>query len=135
MASVAKDAVIDATPAHWWEAIRDFSALSERLVPGFVTRAEMVGPREREVTFFNGAVAREYMVGADDERMRLAYTIVDSPMDSSHHNASVQVITEGDSRCRVVWSTDVLPDELAERSEQMMEEGIRVLKSTLEATG
>jgi len=92
MASIVKEVVIDADPTRCWEAIRDFSALSERLVPGFVTQVEMVGPREREITFFTGVVAREYIVGADDERMRLAYTVTESPMGSSHHSASVQVI-------------------------------------------
>jgi hypothetical protein len=31
MASVIREAVIDAPPSHCWEALRDFSALHERL--------------------------------------------------------------------------------------------------------
>ncbi len=133
MASIVKEVVIEAGAAKCWEAVRDFAALTERLVPGFVTRVEMVKPRERVVTFATGAVAREFLVGMDDERMRLAYTVTESPMGSSHHNASVQVVQEGDSRCRFVWITDLLPDELEPHSERLMEEGIRIIKNTLEA--
>ena len=133
MASIVKEATIEADATRCWDAVRDFQAVCERLVPGFVTHAEMTGPRERRVTFFTGAIAREYLVGVDDERMRLAYTVTEGPIGSSHHNASVQVIAEGCSRCRLVWATDLLPDELEGRSEQMMVEGIRIIKETLEA--
>jgi hypothetical protein len=53
-------------------------------------------------------------------------------MGSSHHNASVEVVPTGDARCRFIWTTDVLPDELAERTGELMDAGIRVIKQTLE---
>ena len=109
------------------------SALHQRLAPGFISDVQMVSPREREITFFSGAVAREYLVGIDDDRRRLAYTVVESPMGSTHHNASVEVHPDGEARCRFVWITDVLPDELAERTGELMDRGIAVIKETLEA--
>lgn len=133
MASIRKEIAVDAPAPTCWEAVRDFAAVAERLVPGFVTHVEMVSPREREVTFATGAVVREYLVGIDDDQMRLSYTVTRSAMGGSHHNASVQVIPEGDARSRFVWITDVLPDQLAEGIGQMMDRGVGVIKHTLES--
>jgi hypothetical protein len=132
MASIVREVVLEAGAGECWDAVRDFAALQERLAPGFITGVQMVSPREREITFFSGAVAREYLVGIDDDRRRLAYTVVESPMGSTHHYASVEVHPDGDARCRFVWITDVLPDELAERTGALMDRGIAVIKETLE---
>jgi carbon monoxide dehydrogenase subunit G len=134
MASFVSELVVEAPAASCWDAIRDFEALHKRLAPGFITDLEMIGPRERKITFFMGAVATEFLVDSDDAHMRLAYTVTESPMGSSHHNASIQVVPEGEGQCRLVWITDVLPDELGERSGELMETGIRVIKRTLEAS-
>jgi hypothetical protein len=82
------------------------------------------------VTFFNGSVVREVLVDLDDETRRLVWSIVDGPY--THHNGSVQVFAEG-GRARFVWITDLLPDEAAERTAAMMEQGTSVAKRTLEA--
>jgi hypothetical protein len=133
MASIVKEAVIEVGAPECWGALRDFGALHQRLAPGFVTDVQMVGPRDREVTFFTGAVAREYLIGTDDEHMRLAYSVTESPLGASHQSASAQVISEGGSRCRFVWITDVVPDELAERIGELMDGGMRAMKQALEA--
>lgn len=133
MSSIVREAIIEATAERCWDAVRDFPALSERLAPGFIVRVEMVSPRERQITFFSGSVAKEYLIGIDEERQRLAYTVVESAMGSSHHNASVEVFPEDAGRCRFVWVTDVLPDELAEPIGQLMDRGLAVIKETLES--
>jgi Polyketide cyclase / dehydrase and lipid transport len=135
MASIIREITVNREAAHCWDAVRDFGALHERLAPGFIVDVKMKGTREREVTFFGGAVAREYLVGIDDEYMRLVYSVVESPMGSSHNNASVQVIRNGDAQCRFVWMIDVLPDELAHRTGELMDSGLAVIKKTLEAAG
>ena len=133
MASIVVEQHIEAPAESCWDAVRDFAALHERLAPGFIVDLEMTGSRERRITFFMGAVATEYLVGTDDEHMRLAYTVTDSPMGSSHNNASVQVVAEGNNRCRFTWITDVLPDENGVRIGELMEAGMAVIKRTLEA--
>lgn len=134
MASVLKDVIVDAPASHCWAALRDFGALHERLAKGFITNTTMVGEREREVTFANGAVARELLVGVDEGSMRLAYTVVAGPLQSSHHNASAQIVPVGADRCRFVWITDVLPDDLGGRMSAVMDAGVQAMKATLEAT-
>jgi len=133
MASVVREALIGAKAEDCWAALRDFGAVHERLVPGFVTALTSVGPREREVTFFTGAVATEYLVGVDEPSMRLAYTVTRSQLGTSHHNSSAQVIPDGPEQCRFVWTTDVLPDELGERIGALMDRGLPVIKATLES--
>ena len=65
--------------------------------------------------------------------MRLAYTVVDSPMGSTHNNASAQIIRAGDRQCRFVWITDILPDDLSGRTAELMDAGLKAIKKTLES--
>ena len=128
MASIYEELWLEASAEHVWDALRDFYAVHERLVPGFVTecRAEAGA---RIVTFFNGLVARELLVACDDDVRRIAYSSVGGR--ATHHNASAQVFAEGPERCRLVWITDVLPDELAAPIGVMMERGAEAMKATL----
>jgi uncharacterized protein YndB with AHSA1/START domain len=131
MASICKKILIDAPADQVWDALRDFGALHERLVPGFVVAAEMRGD-VRVITFFNGSVAQERLVGTDDEARRLAYTVIDGPLGATHHNASAQVVEEEHGRSRFVWVTDVLPDELDAAVSGLMDRGLATIKETLE---
>lgn len=131
MATIIEEVVIDARPDDVWAALRDFGAVHERLVPGFVVECRPEGGDSRVITFFNGAVAREVLVGVDDDARRLAYSVVEGPLGSTHHNASAQVFPEGDGRTRFVWITDVLPDAVGPVVREMMVRGIGVMQQTL----
>ena len=80
--------------------------------------------------FANGMVARELIVDIDNERRRLAYAAVGGMF--KHHNASMQVMPEGQDRCRLLWITDLLPDEAAEAVSKLIDEGAAIMKRTLE---
>lgn len=131
MASIIREVTVDAPAARCWDALRAFDALHERLARGFVTAVTMTGDRDRQVTFFTGAVATERLIGVDDQSMRLAYTVVDGPLHAEHYNASAQIVPDGAQRCRFVWSIDVLPDELASRTAELMDAGLRAISATL----
>jgi carbon monoxide dehydrogenase subunit G len=133
MASIIKEVTIDARPDDVWAAVRDFGALHERLVPGFVVNCRLDGQDTRIVTFFNGVVAREILIGIDDAARRLAYSVVESPLGFTHNSASVEVFTEGEGQARLAWITDLLPDDLAARTTELMDFGIGVIKQTMEA--
>jgi hypothetical protein len=136
MTTIRKEIALGARPDDVWDALRDFHAVHTRLVPGFVVDSRpdgTDGADARIVTFMNGHVAREVLVGVDDAARRLAYCIPEGLPDCTHHHASAEVIAEG-SGCRFVWITDVLPDELAAVIEPMMEQGVAVLKTTIEET-
>lgn len=132
MASIRKEITIDVRPDDAWAALRDFGALHWRLVRRFVTDTRIDG-QDRIVTFFNGAVARERLVDTDDGARRLVWSIVDGPYP--HHNASAQVFAAADTSTLFVWIADLLPDEAAERTAEMMDRGINAVKHTLEHPG
>lgn len=133
MTSIIKETEIDARPEDVWAALRDFGAVHERLAPGFLTDCRLDEEGARFVTFFNGAVAREVLVALDDEAHRLAYSVTESPLGTTHHNASAQVFADGEDRSRFVWICDVLPKEAGVRIDELMEQGIGVIKQTLES--
>jgi hypothetical protein len=129
MATLRRQIAIGNGATNVWLALRDFGAVSTRVAPGFLTALEMDGG-DRVVTFFNGLVARERLVTLDDEECRLTYTIVDGR--PTHYNAAVQVFPEGDGRSRLVWTIDLLPDELAPAAGGMMDHALPFMKKTLE---
>jgi Polyketide cyclase / dehydrase and lipid transport len=129
MACIRKEVLIDTSPEDVWAAVRDWGALHERLVPGFVLDTRLDG-EDRIVTFANGTVLRERLVDLDDETRRLVWSIVDGPY--THHNASAQVFPEGEHGARFVWTADLLPNELAGPTGEAMGQGTNVVKQTLE---
>jgi hypothetical protein len=130
MASIRKEIVIHASADRVWDAVRDWGMLHVRLVPGFVTGARLDG-EDRIVTFFDGAVLRERLVDLDDDARRLVWSIVDPPF--THHNGSAQVLDDGADRSRFVWTSDFLPNELAARAGERMDQALGILKPTLES--
>jgi hypothetical protein len=129
MASVRKEISTTASVDAAWAALRDVGPLHARLVPGFVvdTRLE---PGARIVTFGNGMVARELIVDVNDETKRVVWSARTESL--RHHNASAQVFRSEDGQTRVVWIADLLPDEAASAIDQMMEQGIHIMKTTLD---
>ena len=130
MASIHREIIIDARPDAVWDALRDVGAIHRRLAPGFVTDVRME-EGARVVTFGNGMVARELIVDVDDDTRRLAWSVVGGRM--THHNASAQVFAESDGRSRFVWIADLLPHELKPAIAAMIDEGLAVIKRTLES--
>ena len=130
MATLSKQIALDTGAANAWSAIRDFGQVHTRVAPGFLTKLEM-DKGDRVLTFFNGLEARERLVTVDDERCRLVYAVVEGR--PTHYNAAVQVFPEGDGRSRVIWTIDVLPNELGPTIGGMMEHALPIMKKTLEA--
>jgi len=130
MATLRKQIALDTGATNVWSAIRDFGQVHTRVAPGFLTKLEM-DKGDRVLTFFNGMVARERLVTIDDESCRLVYSVVEGR--PSHYSAAVQVYPEGDGRSRLVWTIDLLPDELAPTVGGMMDHALPLMKKTLEA--
>lgn len=127
MATVRKEIAVNGSPGHVWSAVRDFAAVHTRVAPGFLTDLKMDNG-DRIVTFFNGLVARERLVTIDDKARRLVYAVVEGR--PQHYNASVEVLTEGNAS-RIVWTIDLLPDDLAPAIDAMMGEAAKVMTTTL----
>jgi hypothetical protein len=129
MASIRKEISTRARSDDVWAALRDVGALHTRLVPGFVTDTRLENGA-RIVTFGNGMVVRELIVSIDDEARRVAWSAVGEPL--THHNGSAQVVAGADGWTTVVWIADLLPDTAAPAIDAMMEQGMAVMKRTLD---
>lgn len=122
MASVRKEILLDADADEVWSAVRDFGAVARRLTPGVTVESVLDGD-ERVVRFASGAEVREVLVDIDDDRRRLVYGMVDSPLPLVHYNAAMQVHVETGGRSRLVWLIDVFPHELAEAVGAIADQG------------
>jgi hypothetical protein len=130
MATIRKEIHTTATPETAWSALRDVGALHTRLVTGFVTATAVEG-NDRIVTFANGMQARERIVSVDDGKHRVAYSVIGGRF--THHNASAEVLSEKQGSC-IVWTADLLPDDVAPAIEQMMDAGAAAMKRTLDGS-
>lgn len=136
MTTVRRTVEIAASADHCWDALRDFGAIDRRLASGFVVKAELISDDVRVVTLANDVVLTERLVGIDDERMRLAYSVIEDPVGITHHNGSVQILPGADpSHCSIVWITDVLPHEFGDLVGALMDSALPAIKRTLEETG
>ncbi|GAA3679963.1 polyketide cyclase/dehydrase/lipid transport protein [Lentzea atacamensis] len=131
MAYISKEIVIESSAEDVWDVIGDFAKGPSRMAPGLVvdTTAEA---DERTVTFADGTVVREKRVSVDDDVRRIAYSVVDGTVAPEHDNAAMQIVADGELRCRMVWTRDVLPDELAETMGRAMAHCLDVIKKTLD---
>ena len=131
MATIHKEIAITRNKEFVWDAIRDVGAIHKRLVPGFVVDCRLEG-NSRIVTFANGMVVRELIIDVDDKTCRHSWSARGKPL--IHHNASVQVFSDGRDQCRVVWIADLLPNEVAEAIGDMIQQGLNTMKQTLESS-
>jgi carbon monoxide dehydrogenase subunit G len=127
-ATITKDFVVAATPETVWSALRDFGALATRLAPGFITDCQLEG-RARIVTFSNGSVSREELLGWDDASRRIVYAIEGS-QQLLWHRASAQVFA-AEGGARFVWVTEVLPAAFADYISGQMDLGVAAMAKAM----
>ena len=132
MATIRKIINLNVPAEKVWAALADFHHVHTRLAPGFVTDSKPDGDDTRVVTFANGSTARETLVTMDTGMRRVVYHIRSERL--THHNASAELVPDGASRCRFIWTTDVLPDAIAPYVDGQMTEGARVMKAALEGS-
>lgn len=129
MATIYKEFSVNASSQFVWEAIKDIGAVHTRLAQDFVTNT-VLADDTRTVTFANGFVVQEQVVSIDGAHCRLAYRAVGGK--TSHHNAYFQVFPVSEAASKVLWVTDLLPDEMREPIEKMVDLGSVAIQRTLE---
>ncbi len=127
MTSIDRDCEIDAPAADVWAVLREPLGVL-RAFAGVLTDATLDGD-VRVVTFANGNVVRERIVTVDDERMRIAYHVVGGSFE--HHHASMQIVPNGDTRCRFVWISDFVPDAPRTFVEPLVDAGCAAIARNL----
>lgn len=132
MATVTVETSISRSVAEVWDAVADVGAVHRRLLPGRVTDVTLDGDT-RTLTMPGGYLIRELILGIDHDAHRLAYSVVEGQhLPLTYHHASFQVFPDGDHGARLVWTTDLLPHDLAPAVRARVERGIVELKQVLE---
>ena len=129
MATIHHQVAVEVGADEAWAALRLVGEAHKLFAPVLVD-----GHLEREirtVRFANGMVARERIIDVDDERRRVAYSVVDGP-GMSYHHASMQVVDAGPGCCQFIWITDFLPTDIRGNLLPLIEQGARALKNNLE---
>lgn len=122
MASIVMDEIINAAPDTVWAGLSAFGE-AHRVFAGVLTGCVLESSDVRAVTFANGMVARERLIGLDHERRRIAYSV----LNFAHHNAAFEVRPHLEGS-RVIWSCDVLPHEADEQIRPLMQAGFAAMK-------
>lgn len=130
MGSIHHETVVDMSADQAWSALSKVS-LAHLLFAGVLVDGRLDG-EFRKVTFANGMTVRERIVDVSQEWRRVAYSVIEGT-SMTHHNASMQIVPEGDSRCRFVWIADFLPDEFEGQMRPLMDQGAEALKANLES--
>jgi len=128
MTTICEEISIDVPAAFAWDKLKDVSRTHE-LFAGVLV-ASSLGDDIRTVTFANGSVVQERIVGIADDLKRVAYTVLGGRFE--HHAASMQIEAIDADRCRFIWISDFLPDSRAETVRPLMSLGCAALKRVLE---
>lgn len=128
MATLRKETRLNTPPDQVWDAVRDVGALHTRLVPGFVTDTKLEAGA-RVVTYASGLVVREPIVSVDDQRRRLVWGATGGR--TTHYNAALEVLPDG-AGARVIWTIDLLPDEMAAPVGAMQDQALSALQRALD---
>ena len=129
MASITKDIPLAADADTVWSALRDVGH-AHHLFAGVLTDTQLDGDA-RVVTLRQRLRRRERIVDLDDDARRIAYAVVDGPFE--HHHASMEVIADPDGGSRLVWITDLLPDDLAPMVAGLVDQGADAVQRTMGA--
>jgi hypothetical protein len=127
MATIYRDIPVETSAEDAWAALRD-PANVDRVFAGVLIDVRMEKD-VRWVTFADGTVIEERVIGVDDARMRIAYTVTGGRFE--HHHATLQVVPEAPERCHVVWISDFTPDERTAMVEPLMDAGCAALRRNL----
>jgi Polyketide cyclase / dehydrase and lipid transport len=127
MASIWWEETVETPADIAWQALRRTDQ-AHRLFSPVLVDGNMEGD-VREVTFSNGKIVQERIIDVDDQRRRLAYTVLNM---FEHHSASMQIVPVDEETCRFVWITDFLPAERRETVLPLVQQGARALAANLE---
>lgn len=117
MGTVRRHIFIDAPAEEVWALVGDPARLNEWFpITGCeVSRddgAADLPPTKRWITLASGLRFEEQIVTLDHDLRRFQYSIINNPIVKSHLG-TVDVIADGDSRCLVIYSTDLDPEVMA----------------------
>ena len=130
MASITEEVTVQVGADRAWAALRDVGRTHLLFAP--VLTASSIDGDVRTVSFANGMVLRERLLDVDDARRRVAYAALNGP-GMEYHHASMQIVEDGNGRCRFIWITDAHPASIIPAIAPLVAQGSQALKRNLES--
>ena len=129
IATIYREAEIDVSVDKLWEALSDVANVDKLL--SYLESAEIDGDF-RTCAMDGGGELRELIVSIDQERRRVAYSIVEGPFGFEHHSSSWRAVADGD-KAVFIWETDVMPHSIAEVLEPVIDQSINDIRDAIES--
>jgi hypothetical protein len=112
-----------------WKVVSDAGTISDWF-PGMT--ASSATDTTRTITLDGGLVLEEDIVTNDAALRRFQYRVTGGAMPVEFHLGTVDVLEDGDG-CRVIYSTDIRPDDFVGIVGPATEGGLKGLKEKLES--
>ena len=126
MKTVTIEATLAASVDTVWAVISDVSRCD--WVPA-VDSIELDGD-VRKFTMAGIGEVHERILLVDEVAHRFQYSAIKTPSMVQHHLATMELSGEGDS-CRLVWTSEIEPDEFADAIRQGMDVSLKGLEAVL----
>ena len=138
MGTVRRHIFIDSPAEEVWALVGDPARLHKWFpITGCeVSRedgATDLPPTKRWITLASGLRFEEQIVTLDHDLRRFQYSIINNPIIKSHLG-TVDVISDGASRCLVIYSTDLDPEVMALVIAGAAGEGLQNLRDVFTST-
>lgn len=127
MTTIRKTIDIKADIDSVWAKISDIGGISNLI--GFLQDSEFSGD-ERVCTLKDGGKLVESIISVDADLHRVMYSITASPLNMSFHVASME-LEQTPTGVRLIWTTDLQPEQAAEQFEPLMDMACTDMQSTL----
>src|SRR3954466_11122155 len=105
MASATTETTIASEPAAVWAIVREFGGL-DQWMPG-IESCTLEG--DDRLLGLLGITIRERLVSRDDGKRSITYSIVDSPLNLQHHEATITV-EDAPEGSHVTYDVEASPD-------------------------
>ncbi len=110
-----------------WAKISDIGGISSLI--GFLQDSELSGDG-RVCILKDGGKLVESIISVDADLHRVMYSITASPLNMSFHVASME-LEQTPTGARLIWTTDLQPEQAAEQFKPLMDMACTDMQSTL----
>ncbi len=128
MATMRQSVFIERAADEVWNLLRDPASVTTWFPQ--MTDVNIDGT-ERRITLASGLTLIETIVSNRDDLRRFQYRLT-GPLPIETHLGTIDVIADGDNRCVVVYSTDVIPHALAFVLDGAVSDALANLKNLIE---
>ncbi len=128
MATMRQSVFIERAADEVWNLLRDPASVTTWFPQ--MTDVKIDGT-ERAITLASGLTLIETIVSNRDDLRRFQYRLT-GPLPIETHLGTIDVIADGDNRCVVVYSTDVIPHALAFVLDGAVSDALANLKNLIE---